>query len=249
MRGSTCQPTDRTRARGAGMGAGVWVLGLVTNLVVVAPARAQTAAPAGQIYSCIDASGKRLTSDRPIVECSAREQRVLNRDGSVSRVVRPPMTDDERADQESRERDAVAARERQREAIRRDRNLMARFPDEAAHRKARESSLDDVRKALRLSQARLVVLANERKPLKNEAEFYVGKPMPLKLKQALDANDATVEAQKSLVQNQQLEILRIDQLYDAELERLRKLWGGRQPGSMGIISGGAATAASAPPRK
>ena len=36
------------------------------------------------IYSCIDAHGKRITSDRPIPECAAREQRVLNADGSVN---------------------------------------------------------------------------------------------------------------------------------------------------------------------
>lgn len=189
------------------------------------------------IYTCTDASGKKLTSDRPIVECNAREQRVLNADGSVRSVRPPTMTADERAAAEEREREALADRARQQEAVRRDRNLLARFPNEAAHRKQRELALDDVRKSLRQSEARLVTLASERKPLTNEAEFYVGKQLPLKLKLALDANDASVDAQKSLVQNQQIEVLRIDKLYDTELERLKKLWGGAQPGSLGVIAG------------
>lgn len=232
MPGLTAAPTLRARAA------------LMLLALCAAPvAWCQPAGPA-TIYTCTDASGKKLTSDRPIAECNAREQRVLNTDGSVKGIRAPTMTADERSDAEARERDSAADRARQQEAVRRDRNLLARFPNEAAHRKARALALDDVQKSLRQSQARLTALASERKPLTDEAEFYVGKQLPLKLKLALDANDASVDAQKSLVQNQQVEVLRIDKLYDAELERLKKLWGGAQPGSLGTIAG-----AAPPPKK
>ena len=217
-------------------------------LATLAPASmAAGPAPAGssQIYTCTDAMGKNLTSDRPIPECNTREQRVLNADGSVKRVIPPASTSDERAELEAREREAAAERATKQDAIRRDRNLLARFPDEAAHRKARAAALDDVRKALRLSEARLAQLAAERKPLMNEAEFYTGKPLPLRLKAQLDANDAFAEAQRTLAQNQQLEAVRIDKLYDAELDRLRKLWAGAPPGSLRGLANGAASA----PRK
>jgi hypothetical protein len=204
-----------------------------------APALAQTTAPPAQIYTCTNAAGKKLTSDRPIPECNDREQRVLNGDGSVRRVQGPVQTADERSESEAREREAAADRARQLEAIRRDRNLLARFPNEAAHRKARTAALDDVNNALHISESRLAALAAERKPLKDETEFYVGKPLPGKLKTQLDANDAAVEAQQALVQNQKLEVIRIDKRYDAELERLKRLWAGAQPGSMGIIAGSA----------
>lgn len=199
---------------------------------------------ATSIYSC-DINGKRVTSDRPIPECIAREQRVHNSDGSV-REVRPPVpTADERAEIEAREQQAALARAQQREAIRRDRNLLQRFPNEAAHKKAREAALDDVRKSLKISESRLAALEKERKPLLDETEFYVNRQMPLKLKQAIDANDAATEAQRNLVTNQKAEIVRIDKIYDDELERLRKLWNGALPGSMGIIASSEA-AASAP---
>ena len=210
-------------------------------------AQAQAAAPPTSIYTCIDASGKRLTSDRPIVECNSREQRVLNSDGSVKQVRPPPMTVDERTEYEAREAAAAAELARKREAIQRDRNLLARFPNEAAHRKARAAALDDVNKSLRLSELRLAALAAERKPLVDESEFYVGKQIPGKLRTQLDANDASVAAQRSLVQNQRLEAIRIEALYDAELERLRKLWGGAQPGSMGMIAGKTAPASASSP--
>ena len=41
----------------------------------------------------------------------------------------------------------------------------------------------------------------------------------------------SLEAQRSLVQNQQTEVVRINALYDAELARLKKLWAGAMPGT------------------
>ncbi|HTM95273.1 MAG TPA: hypothetical protein VL100_05600 [Croceibacterium sp.] len=194
-----------------------------------------------QIYTCIDASGKKLTSDRPIAACTEREQRVLNADGSVRRVVLPTPTADERAEREAREREAAAEHAAKQDAIRRDRNLRARFPDAATHQKAREAALDDIRKAMKASEDRIALLAKERKPLLDETEFYVGKALPAKLRAQLDANDASAGAQRSLIQTQQAEVVRINALYDAELDRLRKLWGGAQPGSMGVLAADPAT--------
>lgn len=210
--------------------------------VALVAAGAASAAPA--IYTCIDANGKRLTSDRPIVECSTREQRLLNPDGSVKRIVPPTLTADERAEQEARERQAQVERAAQKDATRRDRNLMVRFPDEAAHNKARAAALDDVHASVRLSEKRLSVLAADRKPLMDEAEFYTGRQLPLKLRQQLDANDAATEAQLSLIQNQQAEMVRINALFDAELARLRRLWAGAPAGSMGALSTAAAASAA-----
>ena len=221
---------QRAAGFGSGLCAGLWFAGT-----------AAFAAPA--IYTCIDANGKRLTSDRPIAECLAREQRLLNPDGSLRRIVPPTPTPEERAEQEARERQAAALRVQQQDAIRRDRNLILRFPNEAVHNKARAAALDDIHAAVQLSEKRIAVLAAERKPLLDESEFYPDGKLPLKLRQQLDANDAASEAQRSLIQNQQAEIVRINMRYDAELERLRKLWRGVPAGSMGALS--AAPAASA----
>lgn len=219
-------------------------LGLLLCLMAPLPHAARAAA--APIYSCIDASGKKLTSDRPIAECANRDQRLLNADGSVRKVVPPTPTADEAAEAEVSARRAAAERAAQQDAVRRDRNLMLRFPNEAAHRRAREAALDDVRKAVRTSEERLKLLAAERKPLLDEAEFYPDKQLPLKLRQSLDANDAAVEAQRALVLNQQAEEVRINKIFDVELERLKRLWGGALPGSMGVLAAAPAGTASAP---
>ncbi len=205
---------------------------LVTSLLLTATAWAQDGAPAKGIYTCTTADGRRLTSDRPIAECTAREQRVLNADGSQRSTLPPFLSPEERAAKEAADRRAAAERIAQQDAIRRDRTLVQRYPTEAAHQRARNTALDDANKAMRISERRIKDLGTERKPLLDEAEFYKGKPLPAKLKQSLDANDAAVEAQQQLIENQKAEIVRINARYDAELARLKKLWAGAAPGSM-----------------
>jgi hypothetical protein len=238
--------------RGNGLRNG-WLSGLLAAALwpgLAPDAAAQAAASTAGIYSCIDDKGRRLTADRPIPDCAGREQKVLNRDGSVRSVRPPTLTADERAEKEARDRAAAEARAGQADAVRRDRNLMARYPNEAAHSRGREAALDTVRLAIRSTELRLRDLATERKPLLAEAEFYVGKSLPGKLRAAIDANDAAIEAQRSAVGNQTAELERINRLYDAELARLRALWSGAQAGSLGPLPlAQAALAASAPALK
>jgi hypothetical protein len=187
------------------------------------------------IYSCTDDRGRKITADRPIAECSGREQRVLNSDGSLRSILPPTLTADERAAKEARERQQAEARAALADAARRDRNLLARYPNEAPHRRARESALDSVRLAMKATEQRLDELAAERKPLLAEAEFYQGRPLPAKLRAQLDANEAATEAQRDAAAQQQAELDRVNRLYDAELARLRQLWAGAAPGSLGPI--------------
>ncbi len=228
--------------RGAKACSAAWLAMLGAGLPAL-PAMAQ--ATGGVIYTCTDSAGKKLTSDRRIPACNDREQRVLNGDGSLREVIPATMTADERSAAEAKARAAEIERARQRDAVRADLSLVNRFPNEAAHNKARAAALDVVNNSLKVSEARLAKLARERKPLDDEAEFYVGKPLPTMLKSQIDANDAAVDAQRELMQNQKLEAVRINASYDIQLDRLRRLWAGALAGSMGPLAD-AAPAESAP---
>jgi hypothetical protein len=217
-----------------------WKATALTALGVLAclpPAHAQQTPPASSatIYSCTTADGRRITSDRLIAECLGTEQRVLNRDGTVRLVVTPPLSSEQQAAAEAKERRAAQARMQQQENARRDRNLLARYPDEAAHGRARESALDTVRSAMKASEDRLRELALDRKKLEQEAEFYKNRALPPKLQQAFDANEAATEAQRTLTEAQRAELDRVSKTYDAELDRLRKLRAGAAPGSLGPL--------------
>jgi hypothetical protein len=201
------------------------------------------------IYQC-DLNGKKVTSDRPIPECINKDQRQLNPDGSLRSILTPTLTDDERAEKERLDREREVERVAKNDAVRRDRNLMQRFPNEAEHNKARTKALDDLKVSTKNSEARITLLMVERKRLEDEKQFYVNdrvnKPLPSALRQKLDANEASLEAQKSLAQNQESEVARINKLYDVELVRLKKLWAGAQPGSLGPVPGPQALVPPAP---
>ena len=202
-----------------------------------------------RIFQCVLPDGRKVTSDKPIAECmnAGKSQRELNRDGSEKAIFEAPPTEDEKAERERIRRQREAERTAYEIEVRRDRDMLKRFPNEAAHAKAREKALDDVATSVRNSEARIKLLLQERKPLLDEAEFYVGKALPNKVKLGLDANDAALEAQRSLVQNQQTEVVRINALYDAELARLKKLWAGAMPGTVGPAPSAPATAVARRP--
>lgn len=222
----------RRRAAVAVLAAGAGLLGALAPL----PGAAQSSqTSAGGIYSCVDARGRRLTSDRPIIECLDREQRVLNKDGSTRATLPPSLTAEERAAAEEAARRKALEQAALKDAQRHDRNLMNRFPNEAAHQRAREAALDTVRDAIKESERRLGELERNRKPLLDEAEFYKGKDLPPKLRSQLEYVQVATEAQRAVVLNQQAEVGRINALFDEELKRLRKLWGGAQPGTVGPV--------------
>jgi hypothetical protein len=218
-----------------------WVLLVAALGLAVTAARAaqpEYVPPSRPIFQC-ELNGKKVTSDRLIAECVHKEQKELNPDGSLKRLIPPTLTSDELAVKEQQERESKAEQARKNDYIRRDRNLMQRFPDEAAHRKAREKALDELRISAKSSTTRIALLMTERNKLDEERKFYenekVKKTLPTTLKQKIDANDAALEAQKALAQGQEAEADRINALYDAELIRLKKLWGGALPGSLGPL--------------
>jgi hypothetical protein len=190
----------------------------------------------GLIYTCVDDKGTPLRRDRFIVECTHKEQRILNPDGSLKQVLPATLTPEQRVEREAAERKAAEEKAAQNEAVKSDLYLKKRYPNEAAHNRKREADLEPVRQAMRNSEARLLDLAAERKPLMQEAEFYEGKTMPAWLKQQIEGIDAAVAAQREAIRTQEAELVRINKNFDVELDRLRRLLKGAQPGPVGPAS-------------
>ena len=189
---------------------------------------------AGNIYTCVNAKGQRMTSDRPIADCLDRAQEMRNTDGSVKKVVPPAMTAEERAAHEERLRAEMAAEAARRDAIRLDRNLLSRYPDEPRHQKARKAALEPLHTALAATERRLTELEHDQKRLQEESEFYKGRELPRELKIKFGQNQAALQAQQDATQNHLAEIRRINASYDQELTRLKRLWAGAPPGSVSL---------------
>jgi hypothetical protein len=188
---------------------------------VLAPAWGQAG-----IYTCVDAKGRRITSDRPIAECLDREQKELSPSGTVKRRIGPSLTAQERAAEEERARKLADAKQREAEERRREKVLTARYPDQAAHDRERQRALDSIEDVIEAAQQRTLELQAQRKGLLQETEFYKADPsrMPAKLKRQLEENEEQTAAQMRFVASQQDERQRINARFDDELAKLRTLW-------------------------
>ena len=198
---------------------------IVAAFAVVGSAQAQApAVHTPKIYSCVDKQGHHYKSDKLNPECLDRDQQELNLDASPNRVVPRPKTEDEKSEDEMKRQQVERERKEKAAGQRKDSNLLSRFPDKAAHDAARRKALDDAQTAIRNSKQRQAMLLVEKKKLADEAEFYVGKSQPAALKRAIEANDGARDGLAASIANQQQEIERINTLFDAELEHLKKLW-------------------------
>jgi hypothetical protein len=210
--------------------------------VAGAPAWAEPAAPTGSIFTCIDARGQRLTSDRPIVECLDREQKELKKDGTVRRTIGPSLTAQERAALEERER--KLAEERQRKDVERRalKALLARYPNQAVHDADRVKALRAAQDVIAAGERRVAELEEQRRKLQQETEFYKDRSKwPPKLKRQIEENEQQMAAQLRFIDAQGEEKKRIDARFDDELARLKPLWAQLAPSTAtsgaGSVSG------------
>lgn len=200
---------------------GCWVAG--------GTAWAQQKPATGSIYTCVDAQGRRLTSDRPILACIDREQRELGSSGTTRRVIPPAMTAAEVEARQARERQEALQRQREQDVKRRDEALVMRYPNPAAHEEGRRAALAQSDVVMNAAERRMAELAGERKKLDEEMEFYRKDPAqaPTKLRLGIQANTRAVQDQKRVIAGQQSERDRINARFDEEAERLKRLWQSR----------------------
>ncbi|WP_066269278.1 DUF4124 domain-containing protein [Hydrogenophaga palleronii] len=195
-----------------------------------------SAVQAQQIYSCVDAKGRRLTSDRPIVECLDREQNQHGSTGIVRKTLPPSYTADERARLDAQRRQEADQQARLQEEKRRERALMIRYPNQAVHDKERAEALAQIDEVISAVNKRELALAAQRKDIDVELEFYQGdtSKAPSWLKRKIDDNEAQVLVQKRFLDEQSREKQRVNARFDEELAKLRQLWvaaGGSRTGS------------------
>lgn len=194
---------------------------LMVSVLTVCSALAQG------IYSCVDEKGRKLTSDRPIAECMDRPQKELNPSGTVRRVLAPPPTAKDRAALEEKEKQDAETRLQQAEDKRRDRALLSRYPDRASHDKERSLALEQATGLSAGAVKRLQELAEQRKGIVSELEFYKNSPgkAPPTLKRRFEETDANIAAQKRLMAEQDVEKKRINARFDEEQTKLKPQWG------------------------
>jgi len=199
---------------------GRWLRGLpiACLLLLALPAWAD-------LYVCTTADGRRLSGDRPPPECRDRELRVLNPDGSVRQVIPPPLTKEQRRQNEEKEKERVLEAERERIESQKNGVLLDTYNNAGEIDAARKRTVAARQVLVDRADARLKQYAEEKKKLDDEAEFYAKRKLPPRLQDAYEAN-RTLSAQQEKVRADALEdIRRINEKFDADLERFRKIEG------------------------
>lgn len=176
-----------------------------------------------EIYICKDASGKTLTSDRPIMECQDRKVRVLGKSGLTEREIAPPLTEEQKRQkqvEDEKRKVALAAAEEQR---RQDRALMARYGKEADIEVARQRALEQVNDQIKRERESIVVADKSLQVARMEAAAQRKGKVPANLQRKIDDLVQEIADSKKLIVESQEEVVRINAMFDQTVKRFREL--------------------------
>lgn len=207
----------------------VSVLSMLAMLVVAQSVLAQTS---GRIYTCKDANGKTITSDRPLPECQGREGRVLSKSGTTVQTIEAPLTDEQRAVREAEEEKKKEAAVVRAEQLRRDKALLSTYQNLDDLESKRQRALLQVEREMRESEKRMGVLGKAEQENKQEQEFYKRKQMPAELKRRVDENEGALRAEKLLLASKKDEIVQVNQKFDDDKKRYTELTVGPGKGKL-----------------
>ena len=215
---------------------GVFMVGLATVMLLCGNAMAQQ-----NIYTCTDGKGRKITADRPIVECADRIQQEVTPAGVVKRVLGPTLTERELAAEEEKAKLQATARLREQEEKRRNQALTLRYPNVASHNKEQALALAQVDELIATAVLSIKELAVQRTGINADFEFYKKDPgkAPAALVRRRDENDSSTAEQKRYIANQTLERQRVNARFDEELTKLRQLWAIANAPLVGIPASGA----------
>jgi len=180
---------------------------------------------ATRIYTCKDANGKTLTSDRPILECQDREQRVLGRDGTVIQRIDAPLTAEQKAEREAELAKKKVEDDRRREQLRKDKALLNTYENVDDIESKRQRALQQVEREARESEKRMGQLEKQAADNAAEAEFYKKKAMPADLRRRVDENEAALRAEKVLLGSKRDEVAQVNLKFDEDKRRYLELTG------------------------
>jgi hypothetical protein len=176
-----------------------------------------------QLYVCKTPSGHTLTGDIPPSECKDSVIRQLNRDGSVRSVIEPPLTPEQKAQRDLEERRRHEREMAAQDQLRKDRALLETYASEDEIEATRDRTLAIRQSLIDRANQSLREYQSDRKHLDEEAEFYLRRPMPEKLKRAIEDNISLQQQQLHAIDDIRAEMQRINERYDAELRRYREL--------------------------
>lgn len=181
------------------------------------PVWAQTP-PKGTVFCCMD-NGHQVCGDVLPMQCYGKGYREMSPQGTVRRLVEPPLTPEQLARREAEERAKRLELARQRAEQRRNQSLLETYSSVADIDARRDRALEGVDQDLKRAEARQGQLLKKRDSLNREAEFYLRKPMPAPLAAALRESDSELAAQNLVIEAKKREMEAIRTRYEQDRQR------------------------------
>jgi hypothetical protein len=197
---------------------------LCLTLLAAAPAAAQE-----RMYKCVDAKGKTYYTQVPPPECLGRDTQELNKSGSLLRknpAVIPLSPAQEQA-REAERKKKIEEEERSKEERRKNLALLNTYSSERDIDDARARALDEAQAAIEATERSIAGAQKRRQELEAEKEFYVKKPMPVKLKTDISNTEIEIKNQTVLLDAKKKEISAINAKYDEDKRRYVELTSGK----------------------
>jgi hypothetical protein len=176
------------------------------------------------IYMCKDASGRTLTSDRPIPECADRAMREYGNNGMVKKEIPAPLTAEQKreklAQQEKKKAEDAVAEDQKKS----DRALLARFHNEADIEQARARAGASINEQLAQQKKALAAAQEEWKTIQaaTAEQKQAGKLNAASSNKLGSAAQKVVDARMTL-QDTQSELAQINVKYDQIMRRYRQI--------------------------
>jgi len=193
---------------------------LCSTLLAVAPAAAQQ-----RMYKCVDARGKVYYTQVPPPECLGRDTQELDKSGTPMRKSQTPaaLTPEQQKAREAGLKKKLEQEERSKEERRKNTALLNTYSSEKDIDDARARALKEAELAIAETEKRIVGAQKRRKELESEKEFYVKKPMPLRLKQDIANNEIEIKNQPEQLNAKKKEISVSNAKYESDKRRYVEL--------------------------
>ncbi len=180
-----------------------------------------------QIFVCKDASGRTLTSDRPIPECATRPMRELSREGLQKREIAPPLTLEQRREKQEAEAkhaaDEAASLERRQRAM----GLLATYSDEKQIDAERQRAVSQMRNNINIGTTNIDAAVRRRNAAQAAADDLKakGKRVPPDMIAKIAATDRSIAEEEKNVASLEAAMPSLKAKYDDILLRYREASG------------------------
>lgn len=195
--------------------------------LMLAPLAAQ-AQPKGERYTyrCTGTDGKKYYGSTIPPACLGQPIDQLNARGMRVKRIDPEGDEKARLEKEAEEKRMADEAADKREAMRRNRALLATYTSVKDIDSARRRALADNQKAVKDAEGRIDMLKKRRAAYDKELEFYKeGAKPPSKLAEDIRATEVDIEATQGLLESKQKEAVNINAKYDEDKRRYQELTG------------------------